>query len=176
MNTPTPQITVEQRKKIRSLSLDRIELRRLVDTMQERSLAAAEIEVSNFQKRDQAEEIFEANKKTLREGFVLFLTVTGSDGVNLYGTIETVFSSPNFPNDKSKGMGHNLPALWKASFERGLLPNSAPPWISSLNEFHDFPYFIRYKSSIAFYSLPARTLLLKNVSDLIALTNSHVTR
>ena len=77
---------------------------------------------------------------------------------------------------KSKGMGHNLPALWKASFERGLLPNSAPPWISSLNEFHDFPYFIRYKSSIAFYSLPARTLLLKNVSDLIALTNSHVTR
>ena len=99
MNASTPQVTVEQRKKIRSLSLDRSELRRLIDIMQERSFAAGEIEVANFQKRDQTEDLFEANKKTLKDGFSLWLTVTGRDGVNLYGTIETVFSSPNFPDE-----------------------------------------------------------------------------
>jgi len=99
MNASTPQVTVEQNKKIRSLSLDRTELRRLLDIMQERSLAAGEIEAANFQKRDQTDEIFAANLKTIRQGFSLWLTVTGVDGVNLTGSIETVFSSPNFPEE-----------------------------------------------------------------------------
>jgi hypothetical protein len=99
MNVPAPKVTVEQRKKIRSLSLDQSELRRLLDIMQERSFAAGEIEVSNFQKGNQTNEAFEANKITLKEGFSLWLTVTGADGVNLTGTIETVFGSPNFPDE-----------------------------------------------------------------------------
>jgi hypothetical protein len=95
----TPKVNVEQRKKIRSLSLDLKELRRLLEIMQERSFAAGQIEVSNYQRLDQTAEVFEANKKTLQEGFALYLTVTGSDGVNLTGNIETVFSSPNFPEE-----------------------------------------------------------------------------
>ena len=99
MNAGLPQITVEQRKKIRSLSLDFDELRRFIEIMQERSIAAGEIEVSNFEKRDQTEEAFLANKKILREGFFLLLNVTGGDGVILTGNIATVFDSPNFPDE-----------------------------------------------------------------------------
>jgi Zn-finger nucleic acid-binding protein len=98
MNASVPQVYIDQSKKIRSLSLDRTELRRLLELLQERSLAAGEIEVSHYQKRDQTDDAFDANKKTIKDGFFLLLTVKGSDGVNLTGSIETVFNSPDFPD------------------------------------------------------------------------------
>jgi hypothetical protein len=41
----------------------------------------------------------EANRKEIREGFRLFLSVTGVDGTQLHGSISTVFESPNFPEE-----------------------------------------------------------------------------
>jgi hypothetical protein len=99
VNVPPVQVIVEQSKRIRSLSLDCVELRRLLSILQERSLSAGEIEASHFQKRDQTDETFEANKKIIRDGFLLWLTITASDGMKLTGTIETVFDSPDFPDE-----------------------------------------------------------------------------
>jgi hypothetical protein len=73
MNALALQVFADQSKRIRSLSLDRSELRHLLELLQERSLAAGDIEVSHFQKRDQTDDIFEANKKVLKDGFSVWL-------------------------------------------------------------------------------------------------------
>jgi hypothetical protein len=90
-------LTTNLGRKIRSLSLDKATLRRLLDLLQERSFAAGDIEVANFQQGQQTPEVFDQNKKTLKECFRLYITLTGVDGVNLNGSIEAIFDSPNFP-------------------------------------------------------------------------------
>ena len=38
-------------------------------------------------------------QQILREGYKLFLTVTGNDGTQLNGEVTEIFESPNFPSD-----------------------------------------------------------------------------
>lgn len=45
------------------------------------------------------DEEYEKNKNLLRKGFELNLTVTGIDGQELYGDVNDIFSSPNFPDE-----------------------------------------------------------------------------
>ena len=94
-----PQINNRQKIKVSSLSLDKDDLRKFCDILQERANSAAEIEVGLFKKNDQTDEQFEENKKTLRDSFKLKITVAGKDGEELWGTIEEVFGSVNFPED-----------------------------------------------------------------------------
>lgn len=86
-------------KRIRSLSVDKEILRKMLDVLQERSYSAGDIEITHFQKGEQNEEQYESNKKTLKEGFTLYITLTGREGIKLNGSIHDVFESPNFPDD-----------------------------------------------------------------------------
>ena len=95
-----PNITAEQSRRIRSLRINKEELRSLLNILQERSLAAGDIEVASFPKF-QPNDVYEANKANLKEGFILYLTLVGSDGRKLNGSIDSIFDSPNFPNQVS---------------------------------------------------------------------------
>lgn len=82
-----------------SCSLDKDELRRLLSILQERANAAADLEIASFQQLDQTDEIFAENKNLIREAFDLRITVTGQNGQELYGPVDEVFDSPNYPVD-----------------------------------------------------------------------------
>jgi hypothetical protein len=91
-------IIAEQSKKIRSLRLDRSELLSVLQILQERSLAAGDIEVVSFQQFGQPDDVYEATKAKLKEGFVFYITAVGTDRRTLNGSIDSVFASPNFPD------------------------------------------------------------------------------
>ena len=80
-----------------SASFDKEDLKRLVGILQQRLDAAAELDVAKFKKLNQTDEEFEKNKGLIREGFLVRPTITGSNGVELFGLATDVFSSPNFP-------------------------------------------------------------------------------
>jgi hypothetical protein len=89
--------------KITSLSVDKHYLNNLFKILEERCRDAGEIEVSNFKQKEQSAEVYEQNKKTLREGFELKITLNSLDGQELWGGITDIFDSPNFP-DQIKSM------------------------------------------------------------------------
>lgn len=82
-----------------SCSFDKPRLRRFLEILQERLSAAAEFEVSKFEKANQSDDEHEANKQLLRDGFIVRPTITGQNGQELYGNITEVFDSPNFPEE-----------------------------------------------------------------------------
>lgn len=86
-------------QKISSLSLDKNELKKLCEILQERFNGAADLEIKAFARGNQTDEEFENNKKTLQECFELKVTISGTNGEELYGATEDVFNSPNFPDD-----------------------------------------------------------------------------
>jgi len=92
-----PALATDLNRKIRSLSLNQKTLRHLLELLQERSFAAGEIEVANFQQLQQNLEVYESNKVQLKEGFRFYITLKGTDGKSLSGSIEAIFDSPNFP-------------------------------------------------------------------------------
>jgi hypothetical protein len=97
-------VRFNQGTRIRSFSTDRAELRKLLERLQERAYAAEEIEEKHLkslmlQSKPQTDDQFETAKKDLRDGFRLFITVSGIDGKELTGGIEDVFDSPNFPDE-----------------------------------------------------------------------------
>ncbi|OLQ81725.1 hypothetical protein BIT28_16100 [Photobacterium proteolyticum] len=82
---------------VSSLSLDKEDLRRFCDILQERANAAAEIEVGLFEQNNQTDDQYAENIKTLRESFLLRVTIAGKDGEELWGPIDEVFCSVNYP-------------------------------------------------------------------------------
>lgn len=80
-----------------SCSFDKADLKRFLEVLQERLDAAADLEEANFQQHNQTADEFENNKQLLRSGFKVRPTVTGKNGQELFGTVEDVFDSPNFP-------------------------------------------------------------------------------
>jgi hypothetical protein len=93
-------IHIGQKKQIRSFSVDRSELRKLLNILQERAYAAAGIEQQHLKKiPEHTDEQFEQVKKELKEGFELFISLSGVDGRILTGNISQIFDSPNFPED-----------------------------------------------------------------------------
>ncbi len=94
---------LDQSKRIRSVSLDRSDLQKLLEILQERSYAAADLEITNFQKLEgQTDEQYENDKERVKKGFEFHLTLTGADGRKLTGSINDIFSSLNFPDEVSK--------------------------------------------------------------------------
>jgi len=79
-------------------SFDKSELRTFLAILQERLDAAAEIEIGRFPQNQQTDEEYGHSKKEIRWGYKLRPTVTGEDGRELYGTVEEIFDSPNFPD------------------------------------------------------------------------------
>jgi hypothetical protein len=92
-------LTTDLNRKVRSLSLDKENLRKLLNILQERCFAAGELEVANYQQLNQTKEAFEANKLTLKQGFQFYITIAGTDGRQLNGSTDGIFDSPNFPHD-----------------------------------------------------------------------------
>lgn len=92
-----PKINNRQKMNVSSLSLDKDDLRKFCDILQERANSAAEIEVGLFQQNEQTNEQYQTNKQTLRESFQLKVTISGKEGEELWGSIEEVFGSANFP-------------------------------------------------------------------------------
>lgn len=84
-------------QEIITCSFDKNELYRFIQLLQERANSAAEYEVMNFEQRRQSDEEYAENIKTLKESFDLRVTVIGNNGQELYGTVDEVFKSPNFP-------------------------------------------------------------------------------
>jgi hypothetical protein len=100
MEPRADNLHINQKKQIRSFSTDRGELRKLLEILQERAYAAADIEERHLPKLEgQTDEQYEQTKKDLRAGFRFFVTLSGTDGRKLSGTIEDVFDSPNFPEN-----------------------------------------------------------------------------
>jgi hypothetical protein len=83
--------------KITCFSVEKTDLNRLFQILQERCHAASEIEVNNFKQMGQTDEIYELDKIKIKQGFDLKLTVSSLDGQELLGGINEIFDSPNFP-------------------------------------------------------------------------------
>ena len=96
-STIRPRIKNHQKMDVSSLSLDKDDLRRFCDILQERANSAADIEVGLLQKNEQTDEQYKAILATIRESFQLKITIEGKDGEELWGSIEEVFGSVNFP-------------------------------------------------------------------------------
>ena len=96
-STRQPRINNRQTMVVSSLSLDKDDLRRFCDILQERANSAAEIEVGLFQKKEQSDAQYDTNKQTIRDSFQLKITISGKDDEDLWGSIEDVFESANFP-------------------------------------------------------------------------------
>jgi len=101
------------RTEISSFSLDKDDMRKFCDLLQERSSSAAEIEVTKFNRGDMDEEKYQEAIKLLRECFDLRVTVTGVNGEELYGTIDEVFDSVNF-SDNVKSLYVNNDSVLRA--------------------------------------------------------------
>jgi len=110
-----PQVRNKLTSKISSFSVNKEDLQKLFQILQERSHAAAEIEVTNFNQGKQSEEEFLNNKKILREGFNLKPTIVSTDGKELWGYFQDIFESPNFP-DQTKSIYVNSEIPLKASY------------------------------------------------------------
>lgn len=95
------QVNINNRltSKIASFATDKEDLRTFCNLLQEKSAAAAEIEVLKFERGDRNEEKYQEALQALREGFDLRLTVCGAGGEELYGSIGDIFDSPNFPTN-----------------------------------------------------------------------------
>jgi hypothetical protein len=171
-------VTFVQKTPIRSLSLDQADLRTLLEKVQERCWAAAEIEVARYNPAGLEPEQFEKNRREIKEGFRLFLSVEGVDGTQLHGSIQDVFDSPNLPADinsvffnsgtplknKSYFVANRCEMLLDFSrpgvFDFSLLPSQATPngsrvEVSGLDAtwvngvFHEVITFLRERSSMA---------------------------
>lgn len=100
VESKSQNLHINQKKLIRSFATNQVELRNLLELLQERVDAAGEIEEKHLRSiKSFSDEDFEQAKKDLKEGFRLFVTLSGTDGRELTGTIEEIFESPNFPED-----------------------------------------------------------------------------
>jgi hypothetical protein len=89
-----------QQQQILSFSVDREELRYLLDLLQEKSSGAAEIEVEYVKELEgQTDEQLQQASKDLQDGFRLSITISGSEGGKLTEGIEELFDSPDFPEE-----------------------------------------------------------------------------
>jgi len=62
-----------------SLSIGKDDLFKPFHILQERSHAAGDIEVANFQQLDQTDQVYEENKRTLKDGFELKIVMLQSE-------------------------------------------------------------------------------------------------
>ena len=99
MSQSSAMLVNEQRLNLaaQSLHLGRVEMRRLLELLQERAQSAVELEFVNPVLIGRSPEEVQHLRTGLKEGYSFFLTVTGFDGGQLNGSVSEVFDSPNFP-------------------------------------------------------------------------------
>lgn len=96
----TASVINSQSKKISSLALNKENLRRFCLILQERADTAAALDVARFKGRNGYADSPENLKliEELKAGFQLKVLLRGKDDLQLWGSIEEVFSSVNFPS------------------------------------------------------------------------------
>ncbi|MDI1227262.1 MAG: hypothetical protein PSY14_06225 [bacterium] len=92
-----PVVRNDQKIKIDSLAFTKDKLRKFCDILQERALAAAELEVEIYIQTVGKDKAVDDDILKLRQGFQLKVNLVGNGGVTLWGSIPEVFSSVNFP-------------------------------------------------------------------------------
>jgi hypothetical protein len=95
---PLP-VKIRLKKPTISCSLDKADLRRLAEILQQRANAARDLELAEFRPERLPPDKLERQRAVLSESFVLKFTINGSDGPELFGTIREVFDSPNYPEE-----------------------------------------------------------------------------
>ncbi|RQO75642.1 hypothetical protein DBR43_09910 [Pedobacter sp. KBW06] len=100
-------------KKIGALSLDKDDLRKLLDILQQRAKTASEIEYKRFE--ETKVENLEQFKHNMEICSMLKITVVGFKSEELFGTIEDVFGSVSFP-DSVKTIYVNSDVVYRANF------------------------------------------------------------
>ena len=84
-------------KKFTSVSVDKEDIKKLLNLLQERATNASELEFTKFEKRN-IENIIEI-KSDLDKCAVLNISVKGSKNEELFGTIDEAFNSNSFPEN-----------------------------------------------------------------------------
>ncbi len=82
---------------IASISIDKEELRNILDRLQVSANSACENEVRKIECSDASDEYKNAAIPNLRTCATLKITVRGKGREDFFGTIEEVFNSPSFP-------------------------------------------------------------------------------
>lgn len=87
-------------KDIESLRLEKGALKRLCFILRDKSNQAAEIEINEFEKpAGHTDEQFEEAKAKLKKAFELDIKIRGKKGDDLFGKVNEVFESKNFPEE-----------------------------------------------------------------------------
>ena len=84
-------------KKFTSVSVDKEDIKKFLNLLQERATNASELEFTKFEKRN-IENIIEI-KSDLDKCAVLNISVKGSKNEELFGTIDEAFNSNSFPEN-----------------------------------------------------------------------------
>lgn len=101
-------------KSITSFSVNKIDLKRLLDILQVRSYSACDIEcihVTNIVTPDNIEK----SKEDLKECSLLIITITGFDNIELTGPVEEIFNSVSFP-ERIKSLYLNSEIPYRSKF------------------------------------------------------------
>lgn len=101
-------------KPIESLSLDKEDLIKLLNILQERAITACSIETDHIESFIPAENL-EKSIQDLRTCSTLKITITGLDGKELYGGIDEVMESVSFP-ERVISLYVNSEMLYKAYY------------------------------------------------------------
>jgi len=103
MNQPNPNLLVrsEQSIKISSLSIDKDELWGFCNKLQDRTIEASDLEIIHYAQGNLTDDQWNTNKKLIRENYALRISLNGTNGEYLWGPIDEVFNSPNFPDSVS---------------------------------------------------------------------------
>jgi hypothetical protein len=87
-------------RQISSFKVDKENVLKLLQILQERSYAAYELEIARFKRlENESDESYEQSKETLKNGFELKITINSIDDQEFYGSISDIFESPNFPDE-----------------------------------------------------------------------------
>jgi len=84
---------------IRSFSIDKEHIERLVQVLKERCISACDLELANLKQFDQSDEDFANFKDNLKDAYEVRMTVNATDGQQLIGSVDDVLNSPNYPED-----------------------------------------------------------------------------
>ncbi|WP_320018763.1 hypothetical protein [Labilibaculum manganireducens] len=102
------------RKPIDSLTINKDDLLKFLQILQERANSACEIECNHIESFIKVEDL-EKSKENLRSCSALKLTITGMDGEELFGSITEVFESLSFP-EQIKSLYLNSELIYKSNF------------------------------------------------------------
>ncbi len=76
---------------------------------------------------------------------------------------------------REKNLRHNLMALWQLAHSEGVpIAPAPPPWLESLSQLHDTPYYIRYSTGVHGLVTPAPAEVQAGLRDLVGIVGRHV--